>query len=74
MFDAEGVFAGGHWNEGWLSFIEFPHDIYTWPSAGVQVLNVTETTTTEPGGASVHSIYWELGPATHILWTWEFSS
>ena len=72
-FDAEGAFAGGHWNDAWINFDQFPHDIYTWPSAGVQVLEATESTTIIEG-ISVYSLIWKIGPDTYILWEWGLSN
>ena len=75
VFDVQGVFTGGHWNEAWVTFEagEFTDTIYTWPSAGVQVLSVAESTSTTADGTTVYSQVWQLGPDSYILWEWEIS-
>ena len=71
-FDMEGAFAGGHWNQVWLTLAEFADTIYSWPAAGVQVIDITESTTTAPSGGTVYSLVWQIGPESNILWEWEF--
>ena len=70
-FKVKGPFSGGHWNEAWLTYSEFSDTRYTWPSAGIIVLDVTESDTTIPSGATVHSLLWQIGPESFILWEWE---
>ena len=69
----EGPFAGGHWNDAWLTFNGFGNSIYTWPSAGITVINVTESTTNTASGATVYSLIWQIGPESFVLWEWEIT-
>ena len=72
-FKVEGPFAGGHWNDAWLTFNGFGNSIYTWPSAGITVINVTESTTNTASGATVYSLIWQIGPESFVLWEWEIT-
>jgi hypothetical protein len=69
----EGPFAGGHWNEAWLTQDEFGDTRYTWPTAGIEVMDADESTTTIEG-TTVYSLIWQIGPETFILWSWGISS
>ena len=73
-FQVQGPFAGGHWNDAWLTFDEFSDTQYTWPTAGITVTDVMESTTNTASGATVHSIIWQIGPESFVLWEWEITS
>lgn len=75
VFDVQGVFAGGHWNEAWVTFRveEFADTIYTWPTAGVEIIGVTESTSVTADGTTVYSQLQKIGPDSYILLEWEIS-
>ncbi|MCH8745929.1 MAG: DUF11 domain-containing protein, partial [Chloroflexi bacterium] len=73
VFDVQGVFTGGHWNEAWATFDEFPDTIYTWPTAAVQIIGVTESTSVTADGTTVYSRLQQIGPDSYILVEWEIS-
>jgi len=72
-FRVQGPFNGGHWNEAWLTFGEFSDTRYTWPTAGITVINVMESTTTTESGVTVYSLLWQIGPESFVLWQWEIT-
>ena len=75
VFDVQGVFAGGHWNEAWVTFEagEFADSKYTWPTAGVEIIGVTESTSVTADGTTVYSQLQQIGPDSYILVEWEIS-
>ena len=72
-FKVQGPFEGGHWNDAWLTFDEFSNTQYTWPTAGITVINVMESETTTESGATVYSLLWQIGPESFVLWEWEIT-
>ncbi len=73
-FTVEGPFSGGQWNEAWLTLDEFGDTQYTWPAAGIEVIDADESTTTTADGTEIYSLIWQIGPETFILWSWGLSS
>lgn len=69
IFEAQGVFAGGHWNEASLKFTTFEW-ISTWPSAGIEVIDVRDSTSLTATGSTVYAVYYQLATDTFLLWEW----
>lgn len=70
----QGPFAGGHWNEVWLTFDEFNNTRYSWPSAGITVISDPIETETTIGDTTVYSLLWQIGPESWVLWEWEITN
>jgi hypothetical protein len=73
-FKVQGPFAGGHWNDAWLTFDEFSNTRYSWPSAGITVISDPIETETTIGGTTVYSLMWQIGPESFVLWEWEITN
>ena len=60
---------GNHYNEVWLIIDDFPYEVYTWPTAGIRVMSVVETCSTD-AKTSVISNVW-VGPDSSLVDTLE---
>ncbi len=63
-FTAQGPFAGGHWNEAWLTLDEFGDTQYTWPTAGIEILSAQTIEIGTIGESTISSLQWHIGPDT----------
>ena len=62
------VAAGDYWNEVWVTLSEFPHKLYTGPTAQVQAMSVSNAEATD-GNTTVTAEIW-LGSGGHITSRW----
>jgi hypothetical protein len=77
-FKVQGPFTGGHWNDAWLTFNEFADTQYTWPSAGITVIEPGGTTEVETttGGVTICSLTWKIDPdpGSFVVWEWQITN
>ena len=68
-FQAQAQVApGDYWNDVWVTLDEFPHKLYTGPTAQVEVMSVSGTEATA-GRTTVDSEIW-LGAGSHRINRW----
>jgi uncharacterized repeat protein (TIGR01451 family) len=63
-FTAQGAFGGGHWNEAWFTLDEFSDTQYTWPTAGIEVIDSETVEVGMMGSTIISSLIRHIGPET----------
>jgi uncharacterized repeat protein (TIGR01451 family) len=56
---------GDYYNEAWVTFINFPDPVYTWPTARVMSMAVIETEANDSGSIAYAEIW--IGTDTYII-------